>query len=188
MRGKGCLGFSLLETLCVITIISTLAALSYPAFFASIKSAKRISAKSNLRQLHLAFMIYRSDYDDKPGITASLPDYLSVYVTGKPSSVLPDTEGLWMSPCGTHPDATGTNWETNLFYFASARTDEPWGAMYAIEKENSILLLDLNCTSESVPLAADYFDKIALGVTLEGRLFEKRTEKPLVSLEDYSGW
>jgi prepilin-type N-terminal cleavage/methylation domain-containing protein len=59
-----CAGFTLVEILTVISIISLTAAVLYPVFAMSRGKAREISCLSNLRQIGLSVMMYSQDYDD----------------------------------------------------------------------------------------------------------------------------
>ena len=56
-------GFTLIELLVVIAIIAILAAILFPVFAQARKSARTVSAISNLRQLAMANQMYAQDYD-----------------------------------------------------------------------------------------------------------------------------
>ena len=68
-------GFTLIEILVTITIISILASILFPVFARARESARRASCMSNMKQLALACMMYRQDYDGRLGWSIDLPGY-----------------------------------------------------------------------------------------------------------------
>ncbi len=58
--------FSLLETMCVVTILGTLAALLYPIAQSAIIQGKITRSKGNMRQIHTALLLYTSDEGGGP--------------------------------------------------------------------------------------------------------------------------
>ncbi len=58
-------GFTLIEILVVIAIISILAAILFPVFARARENARRASCQSNLKQIALGFLQYNQDYDSK---------------------------------------------------------------------------------------------------------------------------
>jgi prepilin-type N-terminal cleavage/methylation domain-containing protein/prepilin-type processing-associated H-X9-DG protein len=58
-------GFTLIELLVVIAIIAILAAILFPVFAKAREKARQSSCLSNVKQLMLAFMQYKQDYDEK---------------------------------------------------------------------------------------------------------------------------
>lgn len=58
-------GFTLIEILVVISIISILAAILFPVFARARENARRASCLSNLKQIGLATMMYTQDYDER---------------------------------------------------------------------------------------------------------------------------
>lgn len=57
-------GFTLIEILIVLTIISILAAILFPVFARARENARRTSCLSNLKQIGLGVMMYTQDYDE----------------------------------------------------------------------------------------------------------------------------
>jgi prepilin-type N-terminal cleavage/methylation domain-containing protein/prepilin-type processing-associated H-X9-DG protein len=58
-------GFTLIELLVVIAIIAILAAILFPVFAKAREKARQTSCLSNLKQLMLALVMYKQDYDEK---------------------------------------------------------------------------------------------------------------------------
>ncbi|MFA9478953.1 type II secretion system protein [Phycisphaerales bacterium AB-hyl4] len=82
--------FTLIELLVVISIIAILIAILLPALSSARDSARTISCASNLRQIGLAFMMYRDDHDDylpwtySPGGIVWATGHLGPYVGLQP--------------------------------------------------------------------------------------------------------
>ncbi|MEO6908449.1 MAG: DUF1559 domain-containing protein [Abditibacteriaceae bacterium] len=58
-------GFTLIEILVVVAIISLLAAILFPVFARARESARKASCQSNLHQIGLAWLQYSQDYDEQ---------------------------------------------------------------------------------------------------------------------------
>ncbi|MBX3118247.1 MAG: prepilin-type N-terminal cleavage/methylation domain-containing protein [Fimbriimonadaceae bacterium] len=56
--------FTLIELLVVIAIIAILAAIMFPVFAQAKETAKQVVCISNMRQFGMAFMMYKTDWDD----------------------------------------------------------------------------------------------------------------------------
>jgi prepilin-type N-terminal cleavage/methylation domain-containing protein len=117
-RLAGECGFTLVELLTVIAIISVLTAILFPVLAQARESARKNTCASNLRQLHHGLMLYVQDYDDRwPAIwngewnaragkqlnwaAAILPDVGSRRVYKCPSDVIDDVycsynANLWL--------------------------------------------------------------------------------------------
>src|SRR5258708_39630887 len=69
--------FTLIELLVVIVIISILAAILFPAFASAREKSRESVCQSNLRQIGMAFLQYKQDYDeifpDRRDLKTSLP-------------------------------------------------------------------------------------------------------------------
>lgn len=167
-------GFTLLETMAVTVIISVLAALLFPAMKEVYQSSRRTAALNNLRQLHLAFSLYRTNHDGdgKYGLPTSmgLPNEDELYFKDATSAVAKEKK-LWQSPCGTHPDSTYPH--TNLYYAPSDRPGDHWLEYVKQNQEQSLLLLDYNCNSHQIPLSASFVKRWCVGVYLSGQAKSK---------------
>ena len=62
LRGRA---FTLVELLVVIAIIAVLAAILFPVFAVAKRSAKRVSALANMKQIAMAAHLYLGDFDDR---------------------------------------------------------------------------------------------------------------------------
>jgi len=56
-------GFTLVETMVTIAVISVLAAITLPVFARARETSRRVTCLSNLRQIGLAFAMYMDDWD-----------------------------------------------------------------------------------------------------------------------------
>jgi prepilin-type N-terminal cleavage/methylation domain-containing protein/prepilin-type processing-associated H-X9-DG protein len=72
-ESRGHSGFTLIELLVVIAIIAILAAILFPVFAQARAKARQASGASNLRQLGLAFNMYKQDYDERHPFGGWLP-------------------------------------------------------------------------------------------------------------------
>ena len=77
-------GFTLLELLAVIATIATLAALLFPVLSKAKIKAQRTNCLSNLRQLGIAWLMYKDDNND--ALVESYPVRPSVWVKGDMSN------------------------------------------------------------------------------------------------------
>lgn len=155
-------GISLIELIVAIAIILTVFAIVFPAYSSVRKSSKKVATISNLRQIHLAALIYQGN-ENGGGIYGSLeamrlPD-LDDLVADK--SVF----SLFKSPCGYHPT---NKTETGVIYFPGFHED------FATEsfefKENLIVVMDMHCTDSSIELGYSAEKKLGIGVLLSGQL------------------
>jgi prepilin-type N-terminal cleavage/methylation domain-containing protein len=181
--------FTLIEVICVSIILMILAAIATPVVVGSIFQAKVPVAASNLHQLHLALKLYQYDYDGdgKYGKASEmgLPDK-TLFYGSKP--ILSCQEMLFRPPCGVHPDfEANDNGSIKLTY---GPQDSEEDVYYPIYKEDSILLLDENCTDHSVSLYDPLVAKLILGVRLSGQLGKLVTRKypdSLINWNDPNG-
>jgi prepilin-type N-terminal cleavage/methylation domain-containing protein/prepilin-type processing-associated H-X9-DG protein len=84
-RGRTRTGFTLVELLVVIAVISLLAALLFPVFARAREKARQAACFSNMRQVTLAIFEYGDDNDGScppygHGVVAFWPQYVAPYV------------------------------------------------------------------------------------------------------------
>ncbi len=82
-------GFTLIETLVVIGIVTILAALIVPVFSRAKVAAKRTNGLTNLKQIGLTSLMYSHDYDDT--LPAGLP---GISFNANPAAPFPHVEAL----------------------------------------------------------------------------------------------
>ncbi|MFP3902671.1 MAG: DUF1559 domain-containing protein [Armatimonadota bacterium] len=72
-------GFTLIELLVVIAIIAILAAILFPVFARAREKARQSTCLSNVKQINLALLMYKQDYDSRlPRLAFSnIPDDIS---------------------------------------------------------------------------------------------------------------
>jgi prepilin-type N-terminal cleavage/methylation domain-containing protein/prepilin-type processing-associated H-X9-DG protein len=93
-------GFTLIELLVVIAIIAILAAILFPVFAKVREKARQISCTSNMKQLGLAFLQYKEDYDE-------------TYPGAWKNTNLPAGSGFGANP--------RTNWEEMIYPYVKSK-------------------------------------------------------------------
>ncbi len=120
MRQKPVTGFTLLELLVVIAIIALLAAMLLPALVRAKDEARRTSCLGNLKQIGVAYTLYRGENRDVNVPYRYCPD--------TPADIYGETAGV---PSGTgpnNPPPTGPNEIWWAPYDPTQVPDGPYGA------------------------------------------------------------
>jgi len=119
-------GFTLIELLVVIAIIAILAAILFPVFAKAREKARQASCASNLKQLVLAFIQYKTDYDEKFPMTCwtptvntagcaiwpqAWPNSIYPYCKNQQIFVCPSNSGACMMPGAYAPNSPGSVWD-----------------------------------------------------------------------------
>lgn len=163
MKVRG--AFSLVEVLVVCGIIITLASIAYPVYSSARESAKIQSSLSRLRQMQMAVMVYRSDYESE-SIPKSLPPYEYVY-----STYLGLGEDFFRSPCGYRGILVNTKelgYQYN-FYAENEAIENYWNKA----GELGILFIDPSCNPSRAIWESPPALKRGLAVRLNGELLNK---------------
>ena len=101
--------FTLVELLVVVAVLSLLAALLFPAFAKTRTQARRTACTSNLKQIGLAFHLYKQDFD------GGLPTHLSI--VSEP--YLRDARALLCPSDGKRGQITGNDYYEGNKYLIS---------------------------------------------------------------------
>ena len=137
-------GFTLLEVLVVMSIMSILFAILLPAFRAAHESAERSVTMANMRQLYAGLALYRSDFDDGiygDAVRMGLPPDLRTLGL---SEGLPVT--LFHSGC---PSVRAPFLPQALFrqmwHEDGDATEQDWAPYVQRYQGNAALIGDINC-------------------------------------------
>jgi prepilin-type N-terminal cleavage/methylation domain-containing protein len=155
---RECGGFTLLELMTVIIIISILAVISIQAFSFMILRAQRVSCTNNLKNLYAAATSYVQDYQSWPQIsTANISDpsfaqawitALSPYKIHPVNWICPSIQRLLLNPDYTQPgnariDYMATPFDSNPVS-PSRYATQPWFAETASVHGDGNLMIFAN--------------------------------------------
>jgi prepilin-type N-terminal cleavage/methylation domain-containing protein/prepilin-type processing-associated H-X9-DG protein len=118
-------GFSLVELLCVITIISVLASMLSPALRRMKLSAQSVACASNLRQIGIAVNLYVADHDNTYPYIETDPSLGNLYpedVQAKPMLETLQPYGVTEKTLECPSDLA----DPNANYFAKKGTSYEW--------------------------------------------------------------
>ncbi len=170
------LGFTLLEVLACMAIITVIAAILSPVLRSAKHSAQITSSISNLHQMHVALLLYQS-------ANGGGNSYSSLASMGLPTEeqLMPNTHtpplnlpySIWRSPCGQNPSwDPSPNTTIQYEYLPSASLDN-FEKVAPIYQENLTMFVDLNCAEHGEPLYSEYLPHRGLGVQLSGALLNR---------------
>jgi type II secretory pathway pseudopilin PulG len=167
-------GTSLVEVLVSIGILAVLAGLLFPVFKGAKRTAQIAAAGENLRQLHVAASLYRTQHDGDGKFGKATEMGL---VDGNRIAHVLDLrwDDVWRSPCGTHPvflpedpytvgwmpnDTEGSDWDENIWMF----------------RENALLVGDINCNDADVHPNNRFATRFAIGCLMSGTVVRIRAK------------
>lgn len=158
-------GFSLLEIIVACLIIAVLASIAQPVLARAVLSAKSSTSLAQLRQIHVAITLYRSDWETG-GTTPSQLGLPPLNYQGAPSVSMPQYDRLWDSPCGLtrdapHNDSVGRIYA--IYQFMGADREE-WHRLYLTRGENTIFVLDEHCSPPPRPERGSQFTRKTFNV------------------------
>jgi prepilin-type N-terminal cleavage/methylation domain-containing protein/prepilin-type processing-associated H-X9-DG protein len=117
-------GFTLVEVLVVMSIITILAAILLPVIERARHAGRRAACISNLRQIGLAANQYSTDYDGR------LPPYLVTTAADPPSNRPASGAWYWNEILYTYHKSVG------LFYCPNGvASNSPWGGQYGANSQ-----------------------------------------------------
>ena len=174
-------GFTLIESMVVISIIVLLAAIMLPVLASAKKMAKRTRSISNMHQIHMAVLLYAEAEPYEGPLGLGLPPGL---VAVKRAHNLPDdlfrTGGSgWKSPSG----AALYTWMPPLLGTTENAPDlmGRWRAHMEKTGRNPVILIDETYTPE----IGNFSTKMATGIYFDGHVEKRRTRG---SLSRYKVW
>lgn len=178
-RGDSRSGFSVIELLIVASIIAFLVALSFPVYMQARKESQKTICASNMRQVWMAAMLYRVEYDGegKYGSSAEmgLPPKLAYLVDPRssPESVL-RVKGLRCSSWPSKFSSSGYSYSLQYQDSAQMTSQNRWDDYAREFEERSIFVTDVNHNDNGIPLFSPTIGKVGLGVNLMGSLIKLR--------------
>jgi type II secretory pathway pseudopilin PulG len=151
--------------------MGVLMSLLFPVAMKSVRAARVSSDLQRLKQLHLAFSLYRSDWNGDGNYGTSsrmgLPD--SHDLERSAWRYVVNNAEMWKSPCGIHPDLQEFKDLTVQFVYPPCNEQVGCGEYYETHQDNSMLLIDTQCVDPSIRLRAPYELKQVVGVRLNGQ-------------------
>lgn len=169
--------FTLIEILCVIVILSVLAAILMPVFVKAKLETKAGAAGMNLKGFWQGLMIYQSDNDARvdygapeqmglPPIHEGWQEFINQY-TGD-YTVGWDHKKQYL-PCGSQDQ--GDLHGIGLYYMPGMKDD--WPKEIVKRQEDTVVMMDKNCNVPGTRLLCQFCEKRSIGVTLGGRVKDR---------------
>lgn len=169
--------FTIIEILCVIAILSVLAAILFPVFARAKLETKATSAKLNLKGFWQGLMIYQADNDEKTDY--GLPEEMGLPPANKGwidfvNQYTGDHRDGWQTkkqylPCGSRVDPLADL--DGLWYMPAMHMD--WGREVVKRQADTVVVFDKNCNDSDTRIMCQFCTKRSIGVTLGGAIKDK---------------
>ncbi|NBS52093.1 MAG: type II secretion system protein [Spartobacteria bacterium] len=124
-RSKAIFGFTLLEMLAAVAIVSILAALSFPGYQIYLKKARQATCMGNMRSLHASFAAYIADnnhWPPAPQVDDALDARSEIYWLSimEPYGA---TSKIWLCPGINAAGLKGPNGEVPKMHYIPSQFD-----------------------------------------------------------------
>lgn len=163
LGNKKSLGFTIIETLCVIVMIAITASFLTPVFVAARNRAKLARSMSNMRQIHAALVVY---CDNQNGSLSDLPP--GVFPLQLPKEIL-HTGGISVIPTMPHSDVY-------RFVWPQGKMPDPyipvWNRYVAATEGNPVLVIDETFPNSDVE--GPFVKKSRYGIFWHGEIRHRR--------------
>lgn len=175
MRSKK--AFTLIEIICVIAILSVMAAILMPVFVKARLATKATAAKLNLKGFWQGLVIYQGDNEEKvayglpedmglPPINDGWRDFVNQYTGNHVNGWATKQQFL---PCGDSAPADAR--KDGLWYMPGMKMD--WEHEVENRKDDTVVIFDKNCNISGTRVLCQFCDKRSIGVTLGGRIKDR---------------
>ena len=165
-------GFTLVETLAVIAILTILMAIIFPVYSRSILQTKAKMAPHNLRQIWMSMKLYQEEMGGETG----------TYDSWSGENLPPLADGVAIirkfasddkqSTCGRH---AGTSDGDPSIEYQNNRDRSDRVIKQFKEKTNAFV--DPNCNNGSVNIKSQFQLKRAIAINIEGQIFDVTSDR-----------
>ncbi|MBV6459136.1 MAG: hypothetical protein HONBIEJF_02279 [Fimbriimonadaceae bacterium] len=169
-------GITAIELLVVMTIIGLLAAIVSPTIVHGKRFSSRAVCFSNLRQHHVAIMLYQADHNQS----------ISSYPMGLPLTPISLYEGGYLKRHTLKCGGTGYPFDTHPVYVCFYPDIERWQEHHDKMQGQAVLMADYNHQAKpNHILDSPYLTHRAFAITYEGSI---RTQTGMGRCRDLDWW